>query len=80
MCLLILCRIGYLFLTNNWLELAIAAQITIFEEAEYYGIYDPNIINTAFNIISFKAIEFVSPLLFKRAKFLVATVRNILQL
>ena len=66
MCLLILCQQSYLLIVANWIQLAIATQIAISEEAEYYGIYDPNIINTAFTLAGFKAIEFCSTLLFKR--------------
>ena len=66
MCLLILCQQSYLLIVANWIQLAIAIQTTIFDEAEYYGIYEPNIINTAFSMIGFKIIEFGSTLLWQR--------------
>jgi hypothetical protein len=43
---------SYLLITN-WIELVFSAG----EEVEYYGIYDPNIINVSIELICFKFIE-----------------------
>lgn len=43
---------------KNWLELIVSIQDTIFEEAEYYGIYEPNIINVACSMIIIGMLEY----------------------
>ena len=67
MCLLtILWQHSYLLMRTNWIELAIETQTVISEEAEYYGIYDPNLINTAFSMIGLKIIEAGAKIIFER--------------
>jgi hypothetical protein len=50
-------------LTTNWIELVISAS----EEIEYYGIYDPNIINVIISLICFQLIEYWGEIFLKSA-------------
>ena len=67
MCLLtIIWQKSSISVKNHWINWAIEAQIVVFEEAEYYGIYDPNLFDTAFWMVSFKLIEIWSQILFEK--------------
>ena len=67
MCLLtIIWQKSSLLIKKNWVDWAIEAQIVIFEEAEYYGIYNPNLFDTTFWMVSLKLIEVGSQILFKK--------------
>jgi hypothetical protein len=48
-------------LITSWIELIISAQ----EEVEYYGLYDPNIINVIISLICFKLIEYLGEKMLK---------------
>jgi hypothetical protein len=50
-------------LTTNWIELVISAS----EEIEYYGIYDPNIINVTIGFLCFQLIEYWGEIFLKSA-------------
>ena len=67
MCLLtIIWQKSSLLIKKNWIDWAIEAQIVIFEEAEYYGIYNPNLFDTTFWMVSLKLIEVGSQILFEK--------------
>ena len=67
MCLLtIIWQKSSLLIKKNWIDWALEAQIVIFEEAEYYGIYNPNLFDTTFWMVSLKLIEVGSQILFEK--------------
>ena len=67
MCLLtIIWQKSSLLIKKNWIDWAIEVQIVIFEEAEYYGIYNPNLFDTTFWMVSLKLIEVGSQILFEK--------------
>ncbi|WP_172657344.1 hypothetical protein [Myxosarcina sp. GI1] len=49
------------------MKLAISTQEAIIEEAEYYGIYDPSIINVGLSMMCFKLIEYWGEIFLKSA-------------
>jgi hypothetical protein len=56
-------------LTTNWIELVISTS----EEVEYYGIYDPDIINVTISLICFQLIEYLGEKMFK---FILLKINN----
>jgi hypothetical protein len=51
---------SYLLITNE-IEVIISAQ----EEVEYYGLYDPSVINVIISLICFKFIEYLGEKMLK---------------
>ena len=78
MCLLtIIWHKSSLLIKKNWIDWAIEAQIVIFEEAEYYGVYDPNLFDTTFWMVSLKLIEIWSQILFEKIVFRIRKIGRV---
>ena len=78
MCLLtIIWQKSSLLIKKNWIDWVIEAQIVIFEEAEYYGVYDPNLFSTTFWMVSLKLIEIWSQILFEKIIFRIKKISEV---